>query len=69
MLADFIWLAEGNFDNQAKIKIAHEYILSYATKESDFSYPPVIDPSIAKDSKLFNNEIQNTIVKNGPKTL
>lgn len=67
LLADFIWISEGNFDNQAKIKVAHEYILSYALNEKDFPPPPVIDPSIDKNSKLFRNEIRNTIVKNGPK--
>lgn len=67
LLADFIWISEGNSDNQAKIKVAHEYILSYALNEKDFPPPPVIDPSIDKNSKLFRNEIRNTIVKNGPK--
>ena len=66
-LADFVWLAEGNFDNQAKIKMAHEYVVSYALKEKDFAPPPVIDPSISETSKLFNTEIRNTIIKNGPK--
>jgi adenine-specific DNA-methyltransferase len=66
-LADFVWIAEGNFDNQAKIKIAHEYIVSYAKKEQQFGLPPVIDPSIRDNSKLFRDEIRNTIVKNGPK--
>lgn len=67
LLADFIWLAEGNFDNQAKIKIAHEYIISYAIHEKSFLSPPVIDPSVKNDSKLFRDEIKNTIIKNGPK--
>ena len=51
-LSDFIWIAEGNFDNQAKIKVAHEYILSYASNEKKFNFPPVIDPSISEKSKL-----------------
>jgi adenine specific DNA methylase Mod len=29
MLSCFIWQTEGNFDNQAKVKICHEYILAY----------------------------------------
>lgn len=29
MLACFIWKSEGNFDNQAKVKINHEYIIAY----------------------------------------
>ena len=66
-LADFIWQTEGNFDNQAKIKIAHEYILAYAFDEGRFESPLIVDPSIKEGSKLFKPEIRNTIVKNGPK--
>jgi adenine-specific DNA-methyltransferase len=66
-LACFIWQTDGNFDNQAKIKIAHEYILAYSRCFEDFPPPPVIDLSIDKGSKLFRAEIRNTIVKNGPK--
>ncbi len=66
-LACFAWQTDGNFDNQAKIKIAHEYVLAYA-KESDlFPMPPVVDPNVPDSSKLFRPEIRNTIVKNGPK--
>ncbi|MCI6602038.1 MAG: site-specific DNA-methyltransferase, partial [Shigella dysenteriae] len=32
-LAQFVWRTDGNFDNQAKIKNCHEYILLYAKKE------------------------------------
>jgi adenine-specific DNA-methyltransferase len=67
MLAEFVWLSEGNFDNQAKIKIGHEYILAFARSEVDFPFPSAIDPSASEGSKLFNKEIRNTIVKNGPK--
>ncbi|MBN2109408.1 MAG: site-specific DNA-methyltransferase [Deltaproteobacteria bacterium] len=66
-LACFIWQTEGNFDNQAKIKNCHEYILAYSRKFEKFPPPPVIDPTIPKDSKLYKPEIRNTIVKNGPK--
>ncbi|STI28545.1 site-specific DNA-methyltransferase, component of type III restriction-modification system [Escherichia coli] len=66
-LAQFVWRTDGNFDNQAKIKNCHEYILLYAKKEVNFPYPPVVDPNIPKGSKLFKSEIRNTIVKNGPK--
>jgi adenine-specific DNA-methyltransferase len=66
-LADFVWLTEGNFDNQAKVKIGHEYVLSYAKDERRFPHPPIVDPSISKESKLYNDTIRNTIVKNGPK--
>lgn len=66
-LACFVWETEGNFDNQAKVKNAHEYILAYSKSFEDFPAPPVIDYSVAGDSKLFRPEIRNTIVKNGPK--
>lgn len=66
-LVDFVWITEGNFDNQAKIKIGHEYVSTWAKNEAFFRAPPVIDPAAASDSKLFNEQIRNTIVKNGPK--
>ncbi|KAB2399538.1 MULTISPECIES: site-specific DNA-methyltransferase [Bacillus cereus group] len=67
MLANFIWQTEGNFDNQAKVKICHEYILAYCKDISSFPAPPVIDPNIKDNSKLFKQYIRNTVVKNGPK--
>lgn len=67
MLSCFIWQTEGNFDNQAKVKICHEYILAYTKDINLFPAPPIIDPNISEDSKLFKTEIRNTIVKNGPK--
>jgi len=66
-LAQFSWRTDGNFDNQAKIKICHEYILLYAKSAENFLHPPVVDPSTPSDSKLFRPEIRNTIVKNGTK--
>jgi len=66
-LACFVWETSGNFDNQAKVKNAHEYILAYSRRFEEFPAPPVIDMSIRKSSKLFRPEIRNTIVKNGPK--
>ena len=66
-LAQFSWRTDGNFDNQAKIKICHEYVVLYAKSIDCFPYPPVVDPSTPQDSKLFRPEIRNTIVKNGPK--
>lgn len=66
-LACFIWQTDGNFDNQAKIKICHEYILAYSLNPDAFPMPPVVDPNIPEASKLFKPEIRNTIVKNGPK--
>ena len=66
-LTTFTWRTDGNFDNQAKIKLCHEYILMYCKKPDLFPYPPVIDISIKDSSKLFKPIIRNTIVKNGPK--
>ncbi|WP_343225734.1 site-specific DNA-methyltransferase [Lysobacter sp. BMK333-48F3] len=66
-LAQFSWRTDGNFDNQAKVKICHEYVLLYAKSAESFPHPPVMDPSTPTDSKLFRPEIRNTIVKNGPK--
>ena len=67
MIACFSWKTDGNFDNQAKVKICHEYILAYAKHADSFPAPLVIDPSIPANSKLFREEIRNTIIKNGPK--
>ena len=66
-LAQFCWRTDGNFDNQAKVKNCHEYVLLYAKSAEAFPHPPVVDPSTPAGSKLFRPEIRNTIVKNGPK--
>jgi adenine-specific DNA-methyltransferase len=66
-LATFVWRTDGNFDNQAKIKNCHEYVLAYSSNPDLFPHPRVVDPSIGKESKLNRAHIQNTIVKNGPK--
>ena len=66
-LALFSWVTEGNSDNQGKIKVIHEDIYAYCKNELNFQSPPVIDPSIEEGSKLFNEDIRNTIVKNGLK--
>jgi len=66
-LAQFSWRTDGNFDNQDKIKNCHEYILLFAKRKASFPHPPTIDPSTPEDSKLFNDSIRNTIVKNGPR--
>lgn len=66
-IAQFSWKTDGNFDNQAKVKICHEYILLYARNADCFAHPPVVDPSTPSGSKLFKPEIRNTIIKNGPK--
>ena len=66
-LVNFSWRTGGNFDNQAKFKKCHEYIIGYAKSADSFPHPKVIDPNVNPDSKLFKSEIRNTIVKNGPK--
>lgn len=66
-LACFAWQTDGNFDNQAKIKICHEYILAYSPNPDAFPMPAAVDPNVPTGSKLFRSEIRNTIVKNGPK--
>ena len=66
-LAFFCWRTDGNFDNQARIKNCHEYIYLYAQNETQILLPKAIDPNIPKDSKIFKQEIRNTIIKNGPK--
>lgn len=66
-LVQFSWRTDGNFDNQAKFKKCHEYILGYAKEEHSFLSPPIIDPNVPRNSKLYKDDIRNTIVKNGPK--
>jgi hypothetical protein len=66
LVACFVWQTEGNFDNQAKVKIGHEYVLAYTKNYALLPPPPVVDPNTPKGSKLFRDRIQNTIVKNGP---
>lgn len=58
-LTMFCWRTDGNFDNQAKIKICHEYILMYAKRTSEFPAPPVIDPNVPKTSQQAI-QIRNT---------
>lgn len=66
-IAQFVWMTDGNFDNQAKVKTCHEYVLLYAKDASRFDYPDLVDPNVTDKSKLNNQFIRNTIVKNGPK--
>lgn len=65
-IASLVWNYEGNTDNTAKIINYHEYILVYS-KTGIIDDPAIIDPNISLDSKLFNEEIRNTIIKNGIK--
>lgn len=67
LISQFIWETDGNFDNMAKVKNKHEYILMYAKEINNLGYPIGIAPDIKLDSKVFNDEIRNTVVKNGVK--
>lgn len=67
LIANFCWRTDGNFDNQARVKTCHEYILMYAKNQSKIPAPSVIDPNVSEKSKLNKKLIRNTIVKNGPK--
>lgn len=66
-IAQLVWKSDGNFDNQAKIKVCHEYILCYTKQPDTLGLPNGIDPNASKESKIFKSEIRNTLVKNGPK--
>jgi adenine-specific DNA-methyltransferase len=65
-ISQFIWVNEGNIDQQSKIKGTHEYVLAYARDSTQVARPTVIDPNIEETSKLFNDTIENSITKNGP---
>ncbi len=67
ILCLFSWRTDGNFDNQAKFKYCHEYILAFAKNEASFPPPHLVDPNVPSNSKIYKPEIRNTIVKNGPK--
>jgi len=64
-VAQFVWLNEGNVDQQSKVKGVHEYVLAFARSIENFKRPTVIDPNIDKGSKLFREQIENSITKNG----
>jgi adenine-specific DNA-methyltransferase len=65
-ITQFVWLNEGNVDQQSKVKGVHEYVLAYARSIDNLARPTVIDPNIDDDSKLFREQIENSITKNGP---
>jgi adenine-specific DNA-methyltransferase len=65
-VCQFVWNNEGNIDQQSKIKGVHEYVLAYMRHSELLAAPTVIDPNIEEDSKLFNEQIENSITKNGP---
>lgn len=67
LVSTLIWVNEGNIDNQSKVKQMHEYVLVFEKTKGTFGAPSLVDPNIGEDSKLANENILNTIVKNGPK--
>ena len=66
-IAQIVWRSDGNFDNQAKIKNCHEYIICYIKNPDLVGLPNGIDPNVTDGSKIFRSEVRNTLVKNGPK--
>lgn len=66
-VSQLVWRSDGNFDNQAKIKNCHEYILCYGKDIDSLGLPNGIDPNASDGSKIYNDEIRNTVVKNGSK--
>lgn len=65
LIAQFVWLNDGNVDQQSKVKGVHEYVIAYARNTNNFVRPSVIDPNIGEDSKLYRELIENSITKNG----
>lgn len=66
--AQFVWNTEGNTDNQYKVKVNHEYIVSYY-KDSSFSecaIGRVVDPNTPENSNLRKGFADNNINKNNP---
>jgi hypothetical protein len=66
-VATFAWRNDGNLDNQSIVKINHEYVHMYAKNVPDMYIAGVKDLNLSDESKLFNEEIRNSVVKNGPK--
>ena len=67
-IVQFVWNTEGSTDNQLEIKIVHEYVIMYAKNiaNKNKSINNVIAPDIDKSSKIYNDFIENTAVKNSP---
>jgi adenine-specific DNA-methyltransferase len=67
LLSNFVWHNEGNIDNQSKVKTNHEYVVAFCRDLASFSHPEIVAPNVTQESKLFNERIENSITKNGPK--
>lgn len=65
-IATFIWNNDGNIEQQSAFKVNHEYVVAFARDAERVARPKVIDPNIGEESKLFNEQIENSITKNGP---
>lgn len=65
-LAQFVWTSEGSTDNQAAVKVTHEYIVMYARDAKSVRLGYVVDPNIPQTSKVYKGFARNTTVKNGP---
>lgn len=65
-VAQMIWNSEGNTDNQAKIKVNHEYILLFARNKNQLekAIGYVIDVNTRDDSNLHKGYADNNITKN-----
>ena len=50
-VAQLVWRSDGNFDNQAKVKVCHEYILCYSKTPDILGLPNGIDPNATESSK------------------
>jgi adenine-specific DNA-methyltransferase len=66
--AQFVWNPEGNTDNQDKIKVNHEYILTYYKniENAEKAIGHVIDPNTPEGSNLWKGIADNNINKNNP---
>ncbi|PIR48772.1 site-specific DNA-methyltransferase [Candidatus Peregrinibacteria bacterium CG10_big_fil_rev_8_21_14_0_10_55_24] len=65
-VAQFVWNTEGHTDNQFHIKVNHEYLVMYATKETTLKLGFVVDPNTREGSNLWAGYAENSITKNGP---
>jgi DNA modification methylase len=65
-VAQFVWNTEGHTDNQFQVKVNHEYVVTYSSREETTNLGFVIDPNIRKESNLWKGYAENSITKNGP---
>jgi adenine-specific DNA-methyltransferase len=63
--ASFIWNTEGHTDNQAHVKVNHQYVIAYAKNLNILELEKVIDPNTPEESNLRRGFAENSITKNG----